>query len=327
MEAGEVTMAPARAGDGLPPRRQFLALALAAAVASLAPASARAAARATTMRVLPPQLGWGPVPAQAPATEGMAPLPGLELYYWDTGGPGEPILLCHPATGSALVWGYQQPAFARAGFRVIGYSRRGHARSGSGPAGDAGFAVDDIDALLAHLKVDKFHMVASAAGGFCATDFALTNPGRLASMTISCSQAGVTEQSFRDQVTAFNPPWFRSLPASFRELGSYYRAGYPQGVAEWEQLEEHALSGAKIILQRTRNRIDFADLEKIEVPTLVVAGGADLVTPVALMQQVAGHLPRSETVVISDCGHSAYWEQPDVFNAAVLDFLGRHRAR
>lgn len=267
------------------------------------------------------------MPPQAPVTEGMAPLPGVKLYYWDTGGPGDPILLCHPATGSALVWGYQQPVFARAGYRVIGYSRRGFARSETGPVGNTGYAVDDIDALLNYLKVEKIHLVASAAGGFCASDYAQSRSDRLMSMTIACSLGGVTEKSFRDEAAAVNPAGFATLPASFRELGPFYRSSNPQGTAEWVRLEQQSRSGDTLVFQATRNRINFEDLERIQVPTLVLAGASDLITPVPLMLEIAAHLPNSETVIVSDCGHSAYWEQPDAFNATVLDFVGRHRVR
>src|SRR5215467_9865243 len=70
-----------------------------------------------------------PVPAQVSAKTGTAQLPDTRLYYWDTGGDGPAIVLLHPATGSALIWGYQQPAFAKAGYRVIGYSRRSYYNS------------------------------------------------------------------------------------------------------------------------------------------------------------------------------------------------------
>ena len=63
-----------------------------------------------------------PLPPQMPAREGLAQLPGTRLGYWDTGGDGPAIVLLHPATGSALIWGYQQPVFARAGYRVIAYA-------------------------------------------------------------------------------------------------------------------------------------------------------------------------------------------------------------
>src|SRR5689334_12789341 len=68
-----------------------------------------------------------PMPAQVPAKEGVAPVAGTHLAYWDTGGNGPAIVLLHPATGTARIWSYQQPVLAKAGFRVIAYSRRGYA--------------------------------------------------------------------------------------------------------------------------------------------------------------------------------------------------------
>src|SRR3954465_5340275 len=70
-----------------------------------------------------------PVPAQVPAKEAWAQLADTRLFYWDTGGDGQPIVLMHPNSGSAMIWGYQQPAFAGAGYRVIAYSRRGYTNS------------------------------------------------------------------------------------------------------------------------------------------------------------------------------------------------------
>ena len=56
-----------------------------------------------------------PIPEQVPVNEGMAELPGTRLGYWDTGGSsGESVVLLHPASGSALIWLYQQPVFAKA---------------------------------------------------------------------------------------------------------------------------------------------------------------------------------------------------------------------
>ena len=67
-------------------------------------------------------MGPVPIPEQVPAKEGMAALPDTNLGYWDTGGTGEPVVFLHPASGSALIWLYQQPVFAKAGYRVIAYS-------------------------------------------------------------------------------------------------------------------------------------------------------------------------------------------------------------
>ena len=66
-------------------------------------------------------------------TEGMADLGNVRLAYWDTGGSGEAIVFLHPGSGSAEFYPYQQPVFARAGYRVISYSRRGQCGSDLAP--------------------------------------------------------------------------------------------------------------------------------------------------------------------------------------------------
>ena len=60
------------------------------------------------------------------------------------------------------------------------------------------------------------------------------------------------------------------------------------------------------------------------MPTLLVTGTADLVTPPSIMRMIARHVPNNELVIIPEAGHSPYWEQPEIFNRAVLDFIGRH---
>src|SRR3954471_19161475 len=126
-----------------------------------------------------------PMPVQVPAREAFAQLADTQLYYWDTGGDGQPIVLMHPNSGSALIWGYQQPAFAKAGYRVIAYSRRGYTNSAPIVEGKAGNAADDLLALVDALGIRKFHIVAAASGGTTAAEFTVLHPDRLYSLTVS----------------------------------------------------------------------------------------------------------------------------------------------
>jgi len=89
-----------------------------------------------------------PIPDQVPAIEGFATVSGARLWYWDTGGDGEPLILCHPASQSSQIWLYQQPVLARAGYRVIAYCRRGVYRSGKGPGENPGTTTGDLRNLL-----------------------------------------------------------------------------------------------------------------------------------------------------------------------------------
>lgn len=264
-----------------------------------------------------------PLPAQARAKEGLAQLPGARLGYWDTGGDGAPIVLLHPATGSALIWEYQQPVFAKAGYRVIAYSRRGHHNSDPVTGADPGTASGDLHNLVEFLGLRKFHAVGSAAGCSVATDYAHSHPDRLASMVLACGLSGVIDASYVTASERLRPRGFDEMPADFRELSPSYRAANPEGARLWLTLEHKAVTGNRAG-QRPANRITFASLEKLQVPTLLIAGDADLWQPPAMTQLLAQHIPNSELVVVPEAGHSIYWERPDIFNRVVLDFIGRH---
>lgn len=65
-------------------------------------------------------------------------------------------------------------------------------------------------------------------------------------------------------------------------------------------------------------------LETIKIPTLVIAGDADLYAPPALMRRVAERIRGAQFVSIPEAGHSVWWEAPDEFNRTVLGFIAKH---
>lgn len=284
----------------------------------VAAAGLRRRAGAATADALTPM----PVPAQVPVTEAVAELSGTRLHYWDTGGNGPALVLLHPATGSALTWVYQQPAFAKAGYRVIGYSRRGYFGSAPASKDDPGIGAEDLHQLVAHLDIDKFHAVSSAAGGSIATDYALAHPERLLSLVVTSNAAGVRAGEIARLAASLLPDGFDRMPPEFRELGPSYRVANPGGVRQWLDLERKAHS-SEPVRQRFGNVISAEQLNTIKIPTLLMTGDADLYTPPALLRMIAAQIPGSEVVIVPDTGHAIYWERPDVFNRVVLDFIGR----
>ena len=301
------------------PRRRFMLKG--AALLALGIAAVRTqkhAAAAPTEPVMPTQL-----PTQVAVKEGVAELPGTRLYYWDTGGGGPALVLLHPATGSALMWVHQQPVFARAGYRVIGYSRRGYFGSEPARKDDPGIGADDLHQLVAHLGIEKFHAVSSAAGGSIATDYALSHPDRLLSLVVTSNSAGVRTGDIAQRAASLLPAGFDRMPPEFRELGPSYRAANPDGVRQWLELEHKSHSG-ELVRQRFGNVSSAEKLNSIKIPTLLMTGDADLYTPPSLLRMVAAEIPGSEVVIVPDTGHAIYWERPDVFNRVVLDFIGRH---
>jgi len=264
-----------------------------------------------------------PIPAQAPAKEGVADLPDTKLWYWDTGGNGTPVVLSHPASGSGLVWLYQQPAFARAGYRVIGYSRRGYYNSAPYDKSKPGIGSQDMLRLADILGLGRFHLVGSAAGGSVASDFALSHQDRLLSLTTSSNTLGVRDGAIDEAQNFIRPKIWEEIPVEFREVGPSYRGANPEGFKKWVELNRKALQGPDF-RQNLANRITEAKLAELKLPTLLIAGDADMTAPPSIMRMVADKVANSELVVVPESGHSVYWEQPELFNRTVLGFIGKH---
>ena len=264
-----------------------------------------------------------PIPQQAPAREGTVQLRDVKLWVSDTGGDGPAVVFSHPTTGSGLIWQYQQPVFAKAGYRVIAYSRRGYYGSDAGPKDNPGSAAEDLRELMDVLKVDRFHAIGLAAGGIFTMDFALSYPERLLSLTEACTIMGIEDAEYLAISNGLRPKGFTDMPQSFREVGPSYRATNPEGLKAWVELEHKAIHAT--IAQRRNNKITLTALKTMKVPTLILTGDADLFTPPAVLRIYAEHLPNYEAVVIPESGHSVYWEQPDAFNKTVLAFIGKHK--
>ena len=251
---------------------------------------------------------------------------GARLYYIDTGGSGVPVVFMHAATGSSQSWEYQIPAFTAAGYRLVAFDRRGRGRTEivpeSGP--QPGTGADDLRALLDVLGLDRIHLVGTAAGAFATLDFAVSWPERLRSLVAANSIYGMQDPEFLALSAGLRPqPQFNTLPPDFRELGPAYRALHPEGVQRWLAIEHSGQPLVPLPAQGTRNRLTFALMETITLPTLLITGGADLYAPPPVQQLLAERIKHAERLIIPEAGHSAYWEQPDIFNHTVLAFIQR----
>jgi pimeloyl-ACP methyl ester carboxylesterase len=249
----------------------------------------------------------------------------VKLWFTDTGGSGVPIVLLHANTGTSAVWEKQIASFSQAGYRVIAFDRRGWGKSIANPATgpQPGSIADDLDALAESLKLDRFHLLGIAGGGFAALDYAAWRPERLRSLVIAASTGQMAEKEIADFVARLEIPGLRKLPAVYREVGPSYRGANPDGTKRWIEIDEHARQG-DAPAQPLRTPNTFAKIETIATPTLVMAADADLLAPPALMRIWADHMKNHEWAVVTDSGHAMAWEQPDIFNEKVLAFIKRH---
>lgn len=252
-------------------------------------------------------------------------LPGVHLWYTDTGGTGVPVIFLHAASGNTDAWASQIPAFSAAGYRCIAYDRRGWGKSTPAGPDQPGSAADDLNALVDHLGLDRFHLVGTAAGGGPSLDYTLSFPDRVRSLTLADAGTGAsTAPDYVQMRENYRPAEIDALPVECRELSAGYRATNPDGVKRWLEIDHNSRQKDWTQNQRPRNTITYPLLEAMKAPVLIVCGDADLVTPPALMRLAAAHIPGCRFELIPEAGHGSHWEQPDVWNRLVLDFIRTH---
>ncbi len=251
-------------------------------------------------------------------------LPGVKLYFTDSGGSGTPIVLLHSNTGNSDIWTPQIAAFSKAGYRVIAFDRRGWGRSTPDPSGpQPGSIAGDLDGLVDHLKLEKFHLVGVAGGGFAALDYAAWHPEHIRSLVIGGSTGDIKDKEIADFIIRIEIPDIRKQPAAYLEVAPSYRGGNPDGTARWNEINARSRQG-NAPAQPTHTPNTYEKIATITAPTLIIAGDADLLAPPAMMRLWAPHMKNYQWAVMQDAGHAMAWEQPDVFNKLVLDFLAKH---
>lgn len=267
-----------------------------------------------------------PFPVQAPAEAGVLDVAGGRIRYWTAGPPGgEPVVLCHPASQCAAIWLYQQPVLAGAGYRAIGWSRRGHGGSEQLPDGDPGTQTGDLRAMLDRLGVRRAHVVGAAAGGITATGMAVAHPERVASLVLAGTIVSPDEEEWRQMYARLGIADLRgAVSATFLELGPSYRAASPEGTARFTALEHAATSGPRL-RQPLGVHVDWSALEALRCPTLFITGEADLYAPPPLARLLVSHMRAARLETMRETGHAPYWEAPAAFNGMLLAFLDQHR--
>jgi pimeloyl-ACP methyl ester carboxylesterase len=256
------------------------------------------------------------------ARQGFADLPGVRLWFTDTGGTGEPVVLMHAITGTSESWEPQTAVLAKAGYRVIAFDRRGWGKSLAVPATgpQPGHASEDLHALVDHLSLGRIHLVGVAGGGFVALDYASWHGDWLRSLVVGASTGSVSDREIQNFSATIEIPGIRALPAHYREVGASYRGGNPEGTKRWIQIDEHARQ-PNAPTQPLRSLNTLAKLATITVRTLVMPADADLIAPPGLMWVWANHVREAQWMVVPAAGHAIAWEKPEVFNEHLLRFF------
>ena len=236
-----------------------------------------------------------------------------------------PVVLLHAVGGTSESFENQFPTLAAKGYRVIAYDRRGFGQTTFDAGADPGTQAGDLAAFLDVLGLDRVHLIGTATGGIVALDFALSYPSRLRTLVIANSVGSLSDPEIAAIRHRLALPQGLRIPMEFMELSPAYRAANPEGTKHWIEIKDRNGTAAHLPApQPFRSSLTLASLETIQAPTLLIGGGADMTAPAPLQELLAAHLRTAKLTILPDVGHSAYWEEPDKFNNAVLAFIKEH---
>ena len=259
----------------------------------------------------------------------FAQVNGLRLAYGDRGREHERVLLLvHGFPLDRRLWAAQAGALATM-TRVITPDLRGHGKSEIVPGPfTMDQHADDLAALLDHLKIRRAVVAGLSMGGYVAFAFWRRHPERVQGLILAdtraepdsaAAQAGRDAAMVRVQQTGAAAYADEMLP---RLLAPASQADVKIVGAARKMMAEQPVEGIVGALGGLRDRADSrATLPTITVPTLVIAGDADVITPPADAQAMAAAIPGARLAVIPRAGHLSPLENPRAFNAAVRAFL------
>ena len=272
-----------------------------------------------------------------PAEAHEAVIEGERVRYY-AAGSGPPVVLLHGLGGSAAVW-HRNVAVLSGRYRVFAPELWGAGRGDSGGRATPEAGVRFVTGFLDAVGAPSAHLVGGSLGGFIAGATAISEPGRVRSLTligtaglgrrVALSQRLLTlplvgEAMFRPsrrRVERMLAMLLREWDADAERLvDELYAIRCEPGVPR--RMLEVLRSGINIFGVKRSTRLMPA-LCGVRTPTLLVWGSHDPLFPIADARRAAAVLYDAELLVVEGAAHWPYLEAPETFNPALLGFLAR----
>jgi len=248
---------------------------------------------------------------------------GIEIHYDLTGGGPRTCLFVHGSGGSTMSWIRQLQGLADT-TRVVALDLPGHGQSGGEGCSQIEDYVRLVRAFAETAQLGKVVLGGHSMGGAVAQAFALAHPERLDGLILVGTGARL-----------------RVLPKIFELL----RSDYPEGVrfingrAFSSSTAQALKDAARARSLETRSHVTIGDytacngfdvmerLGALRIPTLVIGGEDDQLTPPKYARYLARTIPGAVLVMVEQAGHYVHLEQPEVVNQAIRAFLATLAAR
>lgn len=254
---------------------------------------------------------------------------GVDIQYADKGN-GPAVLFLHAFPLSLGMWDGQEALAPR--YRIVRFDARGF---GGSEVGDAMLTMariaDDAAVLMDRLRLGPVVLVGCSMGGYAALSFAQKHASLLRGLVLVDTRAGADTKEARkgrgDLAAKVMKEGAGAALDAFlpKVVGETTRASRADVIAKLKDMMlKTSPQGISDALHGIATRQDSTPLlREITVPTLVICGEEDVITPRAEAEILQQGIKGAELVMIPKAGHLPSMESPDAFNHALSGFLSR----
>jgi non-heme chloroperoxidase len=263
---------------------------------------------------------------------------GTEIFYKDWG-TGQPVVFSHGWPLNADAWDDQAFLVASNGFRAVAHDRRGHGRSGQPWTGnEMDTYADDLAQVIEALNLSDVILVGHSTGGGEVTRYmGRHGTARVAKAVLvgaipplmlktDANPDGTPIEAFdeiRAGVIADRSQFYKDLSAPFygaNRPGSTVSQGTRDAFWLWGM--QVGLKGAFDCVKAFSETDLTEDLERIDVPTLIIHGDDDQIVPIAASAHRSAEIVKDATLkVYPGAPHGLFATHKDQFNADLLAFI------
>lgn len=260
---------------------------------------------------------------------------GAELFVTVSGPHDGPVVvLAHCWTGSRQVWAPVARRLVAAGCRVVRWDQRGHGQSRAGHKGHSieGLA-DDLATVVTELDLQDVVLAGHSMGGMTVQAFATHHHdlfhertrGVVLVATAAHRPSNLAEERMADLLAMSSVERLLEHPGTGPLLmrSTFGRQAHPHHLrathADWTATPP----AVRLEFRRAMQAMDLREgIARIDVPTTILVGSRDALTPVPLSRSLAATIPGSTLEVLPGYGHMLPYEAPDIVSDAVLAHMG-----